>query len=402
MSMIEAPPEIESTTHHGAPSLATAAPIRVLHVINGEHYAGAERVQDLLAAALPRFGYEVVFAALKCDQFATRRRYQAAPLYDVPMRGKFDVRPAKALADLALREDCALIHTHTVRAAMLGRLASRRTGLPMVHHVHSPTAADSTRRFANWMNTLIERVSTGNLAAAIAVSNTLGEYAVRHGIRRDRVTVVHNGVPIVGELSRRATPRGTWVLGMTALFRPRKGLETLLDALVQLRRQGLDVQLRAVGRFETDGYERVIKDHVARTGLTPYVDWRGFQSNVAAELAAMDLFILPSLFGEGLPMVLLEAMSHGVPVVASQVEGVPEAMRAEIDGLIVPPSDPAALAAAVRRYIDGDVDWQALRTSAHARQAANFSDLSMAEGTASVYRRVASVAKARTAQPRAT
>jgi glycosyltransferase involved in cell wall biosynthesis len=174
-------------------------------------------------------------------------------------------------------------------------------------------------------------------------------------------------------------------------------LETLLEALSALGREGRDVRLRAVGRFETPEYEREIHALVERLGVGERVNWRGFQSDVAAELAAMDLFVLPSLFGEGLPMVVLEAMSHGVPVIGTRVEGVPEAVRADVDGLIVTPGDSVALAEAVRRFIDGSVDWQGLRRNAHARQAESFSDRSMAEGLARIYRRVASAASSRTA-----
>src|SRR5688572_29723278 len=87
-----------------------ALPIRVLHVINGEHYAGAERVQDLLSAALPEFGFEVVFAAVKPDQFKSRRRHQNTPLFETPMAGRFDVRQAWEIAEIARRQNCSIIH----------------------------------------------------------------------------------------------------------------------------------------------------------------------------------------------------------------------------------------------------------------------------------------------------
>src|SRR5688500_554397 len=90
--------------------LATARPVRVLHVINGEHYAGAERVQDLLAATLPEVGFEVIFAAVKPDQFPLRRNCRTAPLHQTPMRSRLDLRPARALADIVRREGCSLIH----------------------------------------------------------------------------------------------------------------------------------------------------------------------------------------------------------------------------------------------------------------------------------------------------
>lgn len=362
--------------------------IRVLHVINGEHYAGAERVQDLLAAALPEFGFEAIFAAVKPDQFPLRRKNRSAPLYETPMHGKFDLRAARQIAAIAARENCELIHTHTVRSAMVGRAAAWIASLPMVHHLHSPTSDDSTHSIRNWFNTIVERKSTARVAGAIAVSNSLATYGAKHGIPAEKIQVVHNGVLVNGPLAARPTPVGTWTLGCVALFRPRKGLEVLLEALSMLSREGIDVRLRAVGRFETSTYERAVLAQVERLGIGDRIEWRGFRGDVAAEFAAMDLFVLPSLFGEGLPMVLLEAMSYGVPAVGTRVEGVPEALRDGIDGLIAEPNDARSLADRIVNVIDGTVDWQQLRTSAHRRQADAFSARSMAEGVAKVYRRV--------------
>src|SRR5262245_9685216 len=107
--------------------------VRVLHLINGEHYAGAERVQDLLAESLPSQGFEVAFACVKPVKFPKARRSQDAPLYTVPMQSKFDLRPARQLAALIRGQCFELIHTHTPRTAMVGRLASLWTGVPMVH-----------------------------------------------------------------------------------------------------------------------------------------------------------------------------------------------------------------------------------------------------------------------------
>src|SRR5690349_15366957 len=78
--------------------------VRVLHVINGEDYAGAERVQDRLALQLPTHGFEVGFACLKPGRFARVRQSQGAPLYEFPMRNRFDVRPVLQMARL-IREE---------------------------------------------------------------------------------------------------------------------------------------------------------------------------------------------------------------------------------------------------------------------------------------------------------
>jgi glycosyltransferase involved in cell wall biosynthesis len=342
---------------------------------------------------LPNHGFEPLFAAVKPDQFPLRRRAKNAPLFETPMRGRFDLRPARALAEIVRRECCSLIHTHTVRTALVGRLTSWLTGVPMVHHLHSPTTAETTRPLRNLFNAAVERAGTFRVSAAIAVSTSLARYGAEHGIPADRITVVHNGVPEFPNFVERSVPQGTWTLGCMALFRPRKGLETLLDALSQLRQAGMPVRLRAVGKFETPDYQREVMGRVEERNLGDLIEWRGFQSDVAAEFAAMDLFVLPSLFGEGLPMVMLEAMSFGVPVVATRVEGVPDAIRDGVDGRIIEPADAAALAEAVTQFISGGVDWRALRHSARRRQVEHFSDHSMAASTAAVYRRVLAAAR---------
>jgi glycosyltransferase involved in cell wall biosynthesis len=169
------------------------------------------------------------------------------------------------------------------------------------------------------------------------------------------------------------------------LFRERKGTEVLIDALALLREQELPARLRCVGGFETPAYERELKQRVAQYSLENFVDWTGFTRDVSGELNRMDLFALPSLFGEGLPMVVLEAMAAGVPVVATDVEGVPEAIRDGLDGVIARPRDADDLAQQIARVMRGELDWQRLRASALERQRALFSDASMAAGVAAVY-----------------
>jgi glycosyltransferase involved in cell wall biosynthesis len=369
----------------GSPSTQT---VRVLHVINGEHYAGAERVQDLLAQDLPRCGFEVGFACLKSGEFPARRRSAAAPLYATPMRRRTDFQAARQIAEIAHREDYRLIHAHTVRAAMIARAAARRAGVPWIYHVHSPAARNTTQRWLNRANSLVERFSLRGASRLIAVSESLRRQMIGLGYDPERITVVHNGVPPLYEVPPRSKPRGTWTLGTMALFRPRKGIEVLLEALTLLRYRGYSVRLRAVGKFESAEYERKIRAQAEQRGLAGCIEWTGFAGDVVSELVQMDLFVLPSLCGEGLPMVVLEAMAAGVPVVATAVEGVPEAICDGQDGLLVPPGNAYGLARAIAAMIDGEADWTLLRENALKRQKQFFSDRSMAEGVAAVYRQV--------------
>jgi len=268
----------------------------------------------------------------------------------------------------------------------VGSLASRLTGVPMVYHAHSPTAHDSTRRWWNRVNRVVERLSLRRASRVIAVSQAMARQIEQEGFDPARIRVVHNGVPGPAAVPVRAAPRGCWTLGVVALFRPRKGIEVLLEAMAILHRQGMPVRLRAVGTFESPGYEAEIAAHVQRLRLGDDIAWTGFAHNVSEELRQMDLLVVPSLFGEGLPMVVLEAMAAGVPVVATRVAGIPEAIRHGRDGLLVAPGDAEVLARAVADVVASRYDWSAMRSSALARHAHHFSDRAMAAGVAEVYR----------------
>ena len=359
--------------------------IRVLHVINGEHYAGAERVQDLLARRLPEFGYSVGFACLKPDQFQEMRQTRDAPLYDADMRSRFELSAARRVARIIDRWDYRLVHAHTVRSLLVGSVAASMAGVPLVYHAHSPTSRDTTRRWRNRLNGAVERICLRRASRVVAVSQAMAEHVASEGFNWAKITVVPNGVPLVERLPARRAPRVSWTLGMVALFRPRKGIEVLLEAIAGLRDDEFPVRLRAVGAFESAAYEAEITALTRRLGLSEHVTWTGFSDDVSTELRRMDLLVLPSLFGEGLPMVVLEAMASGVPVVAARVAGVGEAIRHGCEGLLFEPGDSYSLAREVAALIDRRYDWSALRENAHRRQTRLFSDRAMAEGVAGVY-----------------
>jgi len=357
---------------------------RVLYIISGELFAGAERVQDLLALRLPHYGYEVGFVCLKQGKFPSCRA-SAVPLFELPMRSKFDLAPAWEIARIVKRDGYALLHSHSPRAAMVGRVAAWLAGVPMVHHIHSPTARDTECSWRNRINTVMERVSLVGVAKLIAVSQSLNRYLRSQGWSAQKIVTVANGVPTSGPLPDRPEPGSEWVIGCVALFRPRKGLEVLIETLAKLQQTGRAVRLRAVGAFETTAYETAIKALALRLGVQDAIDWVGFTQDVNAEFAKMDVFALPSLFGEGMPMVILEAMAAGVPVVASDVEGIAEVLDHGRSGLVVPAGDADSLTVALAELMGGKYDWKIMRKDAYRIQTERFSDRCMAEGVARVY-----------------
>lgn len=358
----------------------------VLHVVNGEFYAGAERVQDLLALRLPAFGYRVDFACLKEGEFPLRRQTRDAPLHRFPMRFRLDPRAVTDLVRLAKAGGYRLIHTHTVRAAMIGGMAARIAGLPLVHHVHSPAAADTETAVRNARNAFVERLLCRRADGVVCVSSTLENYVLERGAAPERTWTVWNGVPERDRLRPERRAGEPLRVGMMALFRPRKGVETLLEALALVRERGQDVRLHAVGAFEEEDYRAAVLNCAGRLGLGDRVTWTGFVGDVDAELAGMHVLVLPSLFGEGTPMVLLEAMAAGLPVVASRVEGIPGVVRDNVDGILVQPGSARDLARALYRMASGEIDTAVLGDSAQRRQRERFSDISMAGLIADIYR----------------
>jgi len=361
---------------------------RVLHVINGEHYSGAERVQDLLAGRLPEFGFEAGLACVKPSRFPLAYRSRDALLFSTPMKSKWDLRPVRQIVQLVRGGRFDLVHAHTPRTALIGAMAAALARVPLVCHVHSPAARESTSALRNLAGAMVGHFGFRRAAALIAVSQSIGRRLCRWSRFRDRVFVVANGVPGRTPRPARAAGETRWTLGTIGLFRPRKGLEVLLQSLALLRWKGVPVVLRAVGEFETPEYRRHVLARADALGLAESIEWTGFVRDIDRQLARMDVFVLPSLFGEGLPMVVLEAMAGGVPVVATCVEGTPEAIRHGQDGVLVEPGNPRALAEAISQLLRGQFDWEALRSSALRRHEECFSDRSMTAGVAEVYRRI--------------
>ena len=358
----------------------------VLHVINGEHFSGAERVQQLLGKRLGKFGFEAKFACVKPDRFPELCGLRRDQILAAPMRGRFDLRVVMQLSKYVREHSVALLHAHTPRTAMIASLIAMRTGVPWVYHVHSPTSRDSTRGLVNRVNSWIERYSISNCDRLITVSASLAAEMRRLGVAEERLVTVPNGVPAIEPIDAR--PRMTeteWKLGIIALMRPRKGIELALKAMQQLKASGKSVTLELIGGFETLEYQRQIMGQVEQLQIQDVVQWTGFTSDVPEALRRLDALLLPSLFGEGMPMVVLEALAAAVPVVASSVEGTPEVVRDGVEGLLAEPRSLDSLVSKIAELIADRERWITMSDRALSRHREQFSDERMAQGVAAAY-----------------
>jgi L-malate glycosyltransferase len=183
----------------------------------------------------------------------------------------------------------------------------------------------------------------------------------REGIAGRRISVIRNGLEPDAFRNRPARTRGFRVVTVSRL-RPEKAHEVLIAAIARLRHAHPRVELHIVG----DGpREQPLREMVAREGLRDSVRFLGHRDDVPALLGRADAFVLPSRF-EASPNAALEAMAAGLPVIASDVGGIPETITDGVTGLLVPPDNPELLAGALFRLFDDAA--QADRLAASGRE----------------------------------
>ena len=385
-----------NATNENLSAIATASrqtqatSLSVLHLINGEHFSGAERVQQLLGKRLPSCGVATDFACLKPGKFVEFCDLPPDSVFSVHMRKRFDLGVVERICNLVRASLYDVIHAHTPRSAMIAARVSQKLGTPWVYHVHSPTARVSSRLWINRVNDWVERWSLRNCSKIITVSRSLRRELIKRGISRQRLICIPNGVPALTpiDLSTRILS-DTWNLGMIALFRSRKGLEVLLDAVRRLPENAPKIHVRVIGGFETEEYRKAMHQLVDQYGLNDRITFTGFTNDIGKALADLDGMILPSLYGEGMPMVVLEALSAGVPVIATRVEGTPEVVRDGVEGYLAEPRDPQSLMESIAKFTSSRSKWAMMSEQAVDRHRDRYSDMKMAVATAEVYRSVA-------------
>jgi glycosyltransferase involved in cell wall biosynthesis len=227
--------------------------------------------------------------------------------------------------------------------------------------------------------------------ALVAVSEEV-RMSLSRQLRLDQsaIKLIRNGVaerqpsPVrAAELRRRIRgTAGDVVLGTVGSLTPKKGHVFLLRALVQLLKRGVGCSLAVAG----DGPERSSLESIAgHLGVSTRVHFLGEQRNVEDVLAAIDVFVLPSLV-EGMPLALLEAMLAGKPVVATRVGGVPEAVTSDVNGILVEPGSGPALADAIERLARSSSLRDAYGARARETIAGGYTEAGYLSALAGLYR----------------
>jgi len=327
--------------------------MRVLHVVAPAAVGGLERVVQTLSVTQRAAGDDVHLAVIPVENGGSEERFLAplravdVPAYvcAVPRHGYFQERAAIAALCERLRPD--IVHTHGYRPDVVDGGVGRRYGAAVVTTVHGFTGGG----FKNMVYEHLQRAVLRRRDAVVAESRPLARQLADSGVPLERLHVVRNACeppPLVARVHARATlglPSAGFVIGWVGRLSHEKGLDVLLVALAGLR--DLPVTLAVLG----DGPARAGLTALAEgAGVADRIHWCGVVPDAARVFSAFDALALSSRT-EGTPIVLLEAMAAGVPVVATAVGGVPDVLPLD-GGLLVPPEAPAALAVALRSLFD--------------------------------------------------
>jgi len=326
-------------------------PVRVLILTNYLGYGGTEKYVIALAKGLNRQKYRVMICTLR-DYVPLARELtgQGIALTSMGVRSKLDAFVIRRLACLLRREGIELLHTNLYWSNLIGRLAGRMAGVPIV--VAGERNTDIRRRFYQcWL----DRCTSQWVDCIIANSQATLRWSTQATrISADKYVIIPNGVdladfdparPVDRQAVRRSlglTPDDV-IVGTVARLHEQKGHRFLVQAMPAILERFPQARFCFVGEglLETD-----LKRQCREAGVASKVVFAGARDDVAAVLTTFDLFVLPSLY-EGFGIVLLEAMAMCLPVVASDVGGIPEVVEAGRTGILVPPGDVASLAQAV-------------------------------------------------------
>ncbi len=357
--------------------------------IGGAHV----HVRDL-SLALLREGHQVTVLVGQEGPFTEELRDKGIPCRTLrylvrPISPIVDVRGVLELRHVLTELTPDLVCAHSSKAGWLGRLAARTLGIPSVFTVHGWAFTDGVPGRKRMIYALAERLAAPLGQRIITVSDFDRELALRCRMAPPKKLVtVHNGVPGIAPSLRADPVLQPPRLIMVARFEKPKDHTTLLRALARLRE--IVWHLDLVGDGPLIGS---VREEARRLGIQGRVRFWGARQDVAEILSQGQIFVLVSNY-EGFPLTILEAMRAGLPVVASDVGGVKEAVVDGETGFLIPRGDEDALRDTLLRLLL-DTDLRAkMGTAGRLRYQEHFTFERMLEKTVRVYREVLASAKA--------
>lgn len=257
------------------------------------------------------------------------------------------------LYQLMRKRNIHIVRTHKYRASLYGRIAASIACIPVViTSVHGNYRKD-LRLERKIANRVLARITDRIVAVSESIKQDILKY---DNVEPSRVLVIQNGVDIskfdpegkFHDIRREfAISENDIIIGFIGRLVPAKGLEYLIDAFLILEKEQKNIKLFITGE---GSLLDCLKERLRKHSINERVIFTGKRLDIPDILSAIDIFVIPSL-AEGLPNSLLEAMSMGKPIIATSIGGIPEVIKNEINGLLVPPRNIESLVEAIKKLI---------------------------------------------------
>ena len=356
----------------------------LLIITRGELGGGQRHVVDLLAGLKQEYDVEV--ATGEDGYLVESARALGVPVHLIPhlvmpISPFQDMRGLLELSRLIAKVRPDLVHAHTSKAGVLGRAAARMNGVPCLFTAHTWCFAEGTAWKWKAIGIPLEKLAARWSGAIINVSEANRQLALKNRIApADKLITIHNGIP---DTTHRAVPGspGIPTIVMIARFAPQKAQADLLRAV-----HGVEEPLRVI--FIGDGPTRSAHEELAsQLGIRDRVDFLGVRRDIEELLASAHIFALPSHW-EGFPLTILEGMRSGLPVLASNVGGVSEAIMHGQTGFLVPAGSISDFRSRLRHLVADPALRESLGAAGRARYEAEFTVGAMLRKTAAVYQAI--------------
>ncbi|CUH42205.1 glycosyltransferase [Ruegeria atlantica] len=327
--------------------------LRILYVIDSLRIGGAETLLLDLQDAAQKRGDQAKIAYFTPGPLEAEVARRGVETVRLSRSGLRDPRALIRAIKLIRTWDPHIVHTHLIKSDLIGQLAARCLNRHRVITLHNTDPWRKKRVLSG-----IYRTLTSGADACLAVTNNVADHVAQYGgYDRDRIEVVQNGVDLdrfaAGhappmDLSRFGIAENAVVIAKIGRVTVQKDHENFLQAVTCLRERNLKIHVLIVGDGELAEH---VRERANSLGLgDDQLTFTGNLRDMPALLAAIDIFVLASKW-EGLPMALLEAMAAEVPVVSTAVGGIPDLIKDGVNGMLVAPSDPSALACALEKMI---------------------------------------------------
>ena len=372
--------------------------IRVLEMIDRPFLGGGQIVLLSLARHLDRERFEVAVCAAAGGPLEDEVRRLGFVFHPAAFSKKPSLGLLRGLECLLIENRIGLLHTHGGVAGLFGRWAAHRAGTPaVIHTLHGIHYLHYRNRLIKNVYIRLERRCSKFTDAVICVSEADRTQALRHRLADEsRIRFIRNGIETTPPRSGPAWDRRLLelqrklnldrpIVGAVARLHRQKGVSYLFRAAETILLAHPEAKIVVVGGGPLETEFRAM---TAKEGFGRSVAFLGERADASEILALFDVFVLPSLW-EGLPLALVEAAAAGKPIVATDIDGVREVVRNGETGLLVPPRDSAALAAAVLRLLDDPDLAGRLAGRARAEVPPLYTVERMVSETASLYLEIA-------------